>query len=1071
VSGPARWEGALPRFSLDRRITVLVLVASALVVGVIAALGIPLELFPRGLNLPHLGVVVPWRDAPPEEVLEKIVVPLEEELSTVRGLETINSVAITGSGRAFLMFKQGTDMDVAYREVRDRVQRARLRMPDDADRVFIRKEDETGIPIAVLGLAIDPELTDAYNLIQKEIVQPLQRIDGVASIGADGLEEKEILIELDRKATDSAGLNIYQLGLELAGDNFTLASGNVRSGGDKLLLRSVARYEDLEALENRPIGPVGSTLRLKDIATVSYAEPERKYRARALSRPAVAMIVLKEGEANTLQVAREIDAAVERMRANPRLRRIEMVPLFNQGEVILDSLRNLIESGLLGGLIAVAVLFFFLGRLRMTLIITLAIPLSLVIALGAMYFAGESLNVLSLLGLMISVGMLVDNSVVVAENIQRLHRTGLSRREACIQGAGEISLAIVMATLTTVTVFVPVSLVQGMGQFFLLRLSIPISVSLLASLLVALVFVPLAAYLTLPRSGESGNKDAPARPWQTRVDAALAWAYDKTFGLLNRAYGRLLAVALRRRLEVVLILVAVIGLTGWAAGEKLEVKPTQEDEGRGFEIDVEMPADTTLAEAERYFRASEKVIERMQKELDLAGYFLFHRATRGEIQGWFNHPRTNELTPREVTERILAALPEKPGAQLFTGQEEQDEDEDASLYTVALTGEDAVALEAMAKQLEAVFVKVPGVLGIKSVGERAPNELALVLDRARAQRQGVNPEAVAGVVGYALRGQALPRYSKDGKEIPVRVRFREEDRESLDDLSGFEVPTLEGGAPVALSSLTDVRLLPSAHRIQRKNQRISRDITVELREGQEDATRERLEALSAGFDLPEGIAVAGEEEEGMDEDLEGMIFAACLSIVFIYLLMGLLFESFILPLSILLTIPLAGIGVVWMHLLAGLHLDILGFVGAVLLIGVVVNNGIVLIDYIIRLRAEGHERAEALMLATERRFRPIMITALTTICGMIPLTFGGTNRIGLSYTSFGFTLIGGMTTATLLTLLVVPIFYTFFDDAREAVTRALRPKKPSEGRFVFVPEVNDGLSRNSRTVEPAGPHP
>ncbi|HSN87293.1 MAG TPA: efflux RND transporter permease subunit, partial [Thermoanaerobaculia bacterium] len=235
MSGPSRWEGALPRFSLDRRITVLVLLASALVVGTVATLGIPLELFPRGFNLPHLAVQVPWRDAPPEEVLEKIVIPLEEELATVRGLERINSVATTGFGRAFLLFKQGTDMDVAYREVRDRVERARARLPEDADRVFIRKEDETGIPIAVLGLAVDPALTDSYNLIQKEIVLPLQRIDGVATVGADGLEEKEILIELDRKATDSAGLNIYQLGLELSGDNFTLASGNVRSGGDKLL--------------------------------------------------------------------------------------------------------------------------------------------------------------------------------------------------------------------------------------------------------------------------------------------------------------------------------------------------------------------------------------------------------------------------------------------------------------------------------------------------------------------------------------------------------------------------------------------------------------------------------------------------------------------------------------------------------------------------------------------------------------------------------------------------------------------------------------------------------------------
>ncbi|MFP5284641.1 MAG: efflux RND transporter permease subunit, partial [Thermoanaerobaculia bacterium] len=373
MSDPSRGEAFLPRFSLDRRITVFVLLASAVVVGTIATLGIPLELFPRGFELPHLAVQVPWRDAPPEEVLEKIVVPLEEELATVRGLETINSVATTGYGRAFLLFKQGTDMDVAYREVRDRVQRVRARLPEDAERIFIRKEDETGIPVAMIGLAIDPALTDPYNLIEKEIVFPLQRIDGVATIGAEGIEEKEILIELDREATESAGLNIYQLGLELAGDNFTLASGNVRSGGDKLLLRSVASYDDLEALENRPVGPM---MRLKDIATVRYAEPERKYRARANSRPAVALAVLKEGEANTLEVSRKIGEALEKMRVNPRLRQIEIVPLFDQGEVILDSLRNLVSSGILGGAIAVAVLFLFLGRVRMTLIITLAMPLS-----------------------------------------------------------------------------------------------------------------------------------------------------------------------------------------------------------------------------------------------------------------------------------------------------------------------------------------------------------------------------------------------------------------------------------------------------------------------------------------------------------------------------------------------------------------------------------------------------------------------------------------------------------------------------------------------------------------------
>jgi len=380
-------------------------------------------------------------------------------------------------------------------------------MPDDVDQVFIGKDDASGIPIYFVGLAVDPEVVDPYNLIQDEIVLPLSRIDGVASVQSNGLAEKEILIELDRERTAASGLNIYQLAQQLSGDNFTMSSGNVRHGGKKLLLRSVARYDNVEQLKARMVGPV---TRLGDIATISYALPERNFRVRAMSRPAVAFFIMKEGDANTLEVARAIDATVEQLRHNPRLQVIEIATLFDQGKVILESLNTLFASGRVGGLIALLVLFFFLRRFRMTLIVTLSIPLSIIIALTVMYFVGESLNILTLLALMISVGLLVDNSVVVAENIFRLHREGLSRREACVQGAGEIALAIVMATLTTIIVFLPVSLVEGMGQFFLLRLSIPISVSLLGSLLVALVFIPLSVYLTLPRERENSRvKDLP----------------------------------------------------------------------------------------------------------------------------------------------------------------------------------------------------------------------------------------------------------------------------------------------------------------------------------------------------------------------------------------------------------------------------------------------------------------------------------------------------------------------------------------------------------------------------------
>jgi HAE1 family hydrophobic/amphiphilic exporter-1 len=1020
-------ESGLPRFSLDRRITVLMILVTLVVLGSVATFSIPLELFPSGFQGNHLSIRVPWRDAPAQEVLDKIVLPLEDELSTVPGIDKINSYARTGFGMCNLLFKQGTDMDVAYREARDRVERARLLMPDDVEQVFIYKEDASGIPIYFLGLAIDPAVIDVYNLIQDEVILPLSRIDGVANVETHGLEEKEILIELDRERTDASGLNIYELAQQLSGDNFTMSSGNVRHGGRKLLLRSVARYDDLEALRNRL---VGDKIRLRDIAKVSYDLPDKKYRVRAMSRPAVAISVLKEGDANALEVAERVEAAVEEMRTNPRLQVIEVSTLFDQGEVIKESLGTLLNAGRIGGIVALLVLFFFLRRFRMTLIVTLSIPISIVIALTVMYFVGESLNILTLLALMISVGLLVDNSVVVGENIFRLYGEGLSRRDACIKGAGEIALAIVMATLTTIVVFLPVSLVDGMGQFFLLRLSIPISVALLGSLLVALIFIPLSVYVTLPKNGKRDEKPHPVFDW-------LKMAYDASFGLLNRGYTGLLAFFLRRRLDLVLVLIATFAISGFVFKE-VEFVPVQEEERGGFELDVTLPQNTTLEEAEQYFMAGEQAIETLAEELDLEGWFLFHRATFGEMEAWFKSPRTNDVTPQEAVKRVQELMPEKAGVKLYTGEDSEDERQNQQLHTVLITGEDSDILEDVAESLEELYASVPGVVGIKKAADDSPSEMALVLDRERIQAQNINPSVVSAVVGYALRGQSLPRFRTGGKEIPVTVRFQEEDRDSLSELSDFSVPTADG-ASVPLSALAEPRYLSSSTRIFRNNKRTSREITIELDKETAEETRGRLVVLTEAMDLPEGVAFGTTDSmQGLSEDLQGMLFAGTVSVIFIYLLMGFLFESFILPLSIILTIPLASLGVYWSHFVMGLGIDFLGVVGLILLVGVVVNNGIVLIDYVTRLRHQGLERGEALLLAAERRFRPIMMTALTTIGGMVPLTVEGSSSIGLSYKSFGLTLIGGLTTSTLLTLLVIPVFYTFFDDARNLVGALMR---------------------------------
>lgn len=1044
----------LTEFSLRRRITLLVSLLSIVVVGIVATIGIPVELFPRGFTSQSLFVFVPWQNAPTQEVLDKIAIPLEEELSTVRGIDNINSISSLGICRVFLTFKQGTDMDVAYRETRDRIQRARVQFPADADRVYIRKQDASGIPVCVIGLAVDPSVTDHYNLIKREVLQRLERIDGVANVVADGLDEKEIIIELDRKKADGHGLNIYQLAQTLGGDNFTLASGHVRAAGKKFMLRSLASFKSLDDLENLLVTP---TVRLKDIARIKFEQPEKRYSVRVNSRPAVAAVVFKEGEANTVEVSKRVEAEFAAMQKNPRLASsVYMEVLFNQGAVIEDSLGNLVSGGIVGSLLAALVLFVFLRRFRLTIIITFSIPLSLLMALTVMFFCKETLNILTILALVIAVGMLVDNSIVVAENIQRMHKDGLSRRAACVKGAGEIALAITLATLTTIVVFVPVALVEGQGQFFLMRLALPLSVSLLASLLVALAFVPLSVYLTLP-ADNAQRRHALFRWGHERINAVTRRFYELTFERVNRLYCRALEFFLQRRLDLVLALLAVFAVTYFVAFKKIEIVEQQEEDQTGFEIGVQLANEYSFEEIGEYFDAAEKVLEQRKEEYGLRGYFVFYRRLGGQIEGWFDKDKPRKFTAKQVGEKLLKELPKKPGVTLRFGRENlAEEAKGREIFLFRLEGDDATILDEVAARLEPMILREPGVLGLRRGEEPSPSEMALVVNRDRASVSSVSPEILAGLVGYALRGSSLPKFNQDGREIPVRIRFQESDRESLTDLTGFQIPVPGGGA-VPLSALVSSKVLNTPKNVFRLDKRISRTLTVEMKKEGAKETRERLMALQRQYSLPEGVSFNQLRVRSQAEEIASMMFAAELSIIFIYLLIGFLFESFILPLSIICTIPLGGIGVAWVHYLTGKDIDFLGFVGAILLIGVVVNNGIVLIDYVIRLRAEGMERTQALLAASARRFRPIAMTALTTVIGMIPLTFSEPNRLGIGYKSFGLTLIGGMTTATLLTLLVVPVFYTFFDDVRvtftRAVRRALRPRLSAAADAATTPDV------------------
>lgn len=1022
------YTGALTQFSLKRRIAVFSLLLFILVIGTVASLGLPQELIPDGYSGNYIRVNVRWMDAPAREVLEKITIPLEEQLSTVKGLDRIYSNTRTGGAYVSIKFKTSADKDVAYREVRDRVERAKMVLPEDIRRPMIYKHDPSGMSIYELGLAIDPLLTDYYDLIQQGIIRPLERIDGVASVETRGLAEKEIIVEVNRAAIEAAGINMVKLGRLLSQDNFTMASGHTTEAGKVYFIRSIASYTSLEELENRLVTP---NIYLKDIATIKYEELERRYHVRVNSKPALRVQIKKEGGANTVEVANAVAKLVDKMRSDPKLHYIRIEKLFSQGEMITDLIRNLALNGLYGALLAMLVLFFFLRRFRLTLIIALSIPLSLLITMTVMYFVGETLNILTLLALVISIGLLVDNSVVVAENILRLyHDQNYTKREACVRGAGEIALAIVTATLTTVVVFLPVSLVKGEMQFFLLRLSLPITIAVVASLLIALVFVPLSVYLSFHE-----KENIAGRPlWYRKSDHILTQVYERVFVSLRQSYQSCLVFFLTRRVDLVLSLILLLVATGYLSSRYLDVVPANNEDTKRFSIQLRTGYSKNYDEIRAYFQDVEKVLASRKEEFQLKDYLLFSNRNGGTIRGWVRDDVDSDYDIKMLAKRVAEALPEKPGYKLFYGQENTDDEKQTkNKYIVMLHGENPDLLEQTALELQPKILAIDGVIGMQAKEESAPTQLALVVDRERIAAADVSSDSVAKVVGGALRGKTLTEFNRGGHLIPMRMRYREVDRERLSDLASFYVPTEDGGV-VSVAALTQSRMLNSEQGISRRNKKMSYRMTFDLDEENYKETRTKINILQANYDLPEGVSFSFQLVRDQEE-IKNRLMAVFLSLVFMYLLMGFLFESFILPLSILITVPLASIGVVLAHLIVGRDMDSLGVVGVVLLSGVVVNNGIVLIDYVRRLREQGVSRLESLATAAQHRFRPIVMTALTTIVGMIPLTLSATSSMGISYKSFGLTLIGGMTTATLLTLLVVPVFYSLFDDLRDGAAR------------------------------------
>lgn len=1017
--------GGLTRFFeglVARPIAVLMLVTALLGASAIAALRIPIELLPQGISSSSISVQAGWPGANPSEVDLKLVRPLEEELRTIRGVLHISATAFEGGCGLRLSFPGNSDMDQAYAEVADRLERARPRLPREADRVVARRFTLDDMPILWCGILYPDELADqAQELVEDVLIPRLEAVDGVASLQVHGLEPRSVRILLDENLVRANRVDIGALLQRLQADNLAAPVGDLDDAGARFIVRVDGRFDDLAEIEDFPVRP---GLRLGDIGRVVLTHSVPDYLFRIDGRYAMGMAISKETAANAFEVCRELQRLFDHeLPADPVLGSLDYNVFWSQGDTVRDSLVDLVENAAIGGLIASAILFLFLWRLRFTFLIALSIPFSVLVTLAWIYFAGGTFNLFSMMGITISVGMLVDNSVVIVESIFQRRERGEPLLAACTRGPAEMVLAVVTATATTIVVFLPLIFMteDNAARIFTTTIGMPLCVSLAAALVLAILVVPVASrYLVRERAAGAAPRRAQAMA--SRV--------------LARATGwlpRLVDWSLRHRLRAATLALLFLA-SGQIASSGTRFQPSIGGGGGELRFEFELGDNTTLLEAEAAVLPIEQVLlgEDFQRRcVELGGEATigigFNRRD-GDINLWFERALAPEAQD-QVRALVKELAPRDPAYEIDFSQsfarEAPTEDE---WQRITLSGPDSATVAALAEQVRDAARADAAWEEVADEDDPA-REMLVALDRDRLLRAGTNSRSVLGAIEWGLRGLMVSRFQTKRGDIPIIMEYdrpADPDRARLRELG---VAGWQAGSPLPLSSFATFRDRRGPSRVYRNDGRTIEVVGLKPVAKDLKASAAAMKALMAGIELPEGYR--WEQAGGWNEFQQNMgevKSAFVLAVALVFLLMGLLFESLILPFSVLITIAFAMVGASWSFKLSATPIDLTGMIGMIVLAGVVVNNGIVLVDRIIRLRRSGVPRHEAIVQGVQDRLRPVLMTALTTIAGLLPIAFAPPQGSGISFRGLAIGVAGGLAFATFFTLWVVPLLYSLLED-------------------------------------------
>ncbi len=991
----------LGRFSVRRPVTTAMLLISVLVVGGIAALRLPLAYLPE-VDVPFIGIRIPYPNSNPEQIEREIAKPVEEVLATLSGVKKLNSRANADGAEFFLEFDWGQELDVVRMQVSEKVDQVEAELPASIGEILIFSFNTSDIPVVQARISAEGvDLASNYELIETRILNRLRRLPGVARVELEGVEPREIFIDLVLDKVKLHRVDVGALIERLQGASSNLVLGQVEEDGLRFTARALGAYTSVEEVGSLEIDKRG--LRLSDIAEIEYEQPPIPHGRHLDRKYAVALNVYKESTANTVEVVRSVQGTLtEDIGKDPLLQGINLFVWEDQGAIITNSIRGLLSSGIVGSLFAVACLFVFLRRFDSTFIVSLSIPFSVIATCGVLYFAGGSLNILSMMGLMLAVGMLVDNAVVVLESIDRRHRTEPDREVAAIVGARQVAVAVATSTLTTVIVFLPL-LVGAKTDIatWLKEIGVAITIALGCSLVSAMTLIPLTAAHVL---GHRKTKPVPfVERLEERYVRALAWT------LRHRAKtGGLLAGGL------------VVGLLPFFTGlvDAAMFSGTQND--RLF-MRYEFADFTFKSEAERAVATVEDFLAQRKQEYEIESIYSYYTENEGQTTITLARKNLSDEEFKERREAIRDALPVQPGVRVVF-DEDSEGGGNSTYFDVRFFGQDTGLLQGFAVEAERRLATVEGVQDVRTPFRQARREVNVTIDREKARRAGLTAQDVADIFSFTLGSMRLPRFNAGEREVETWLALRLEDRENLEDLRQIQIGGGDdGGRPMLLGDIARFEIVPRPAEIVRENRKVTVAVSATY-EGEEwEEAKKEIEGLMNAFELPPGYSWGWNdrilESEGHSQQ---MMINMLLALALVYIVMASLFESLAQPFAILLSIPFALPGVAWGLALTGTTFNLMAQIGILILMGVVVNNGIVLLDRVNQLRKEGMPRDEAILEAGRERLRPILMTALTTVVGLIPLAVPGPNAAGIFYYPLARTVMGGLLSSLVLTLLVLP---------------------------------------------------